>query len=173
MTIPEAAQLVLQAFALGQGGEVFVLDMGEPVRIVDLARNLILLSGLEPEREIEIRYTGLRPGEKMFEELNLGDENLATTAHPKIRSYRSQPSFDHARIKLFLHRLEAVSQAGDVAALVLLLKEAIPDYNPGSDLLKAALHPNAGMGTWSPPAIPAAQTETAHPPRVTPAALLN
>ncbi len=87
MTIPEAAQLVLQAFSIGKGGEVFVLEMGEPVKIAELAKNLILLSGLQPGRDIEIQYTGLRPGEKMFEELNLDDENLIPTSHVKIMSY--------------------------------------------------------------------------------------
>lgn len=84
MTIPEAVQLVLQAATLGQGGEVFVLDMGEPVRIADLARDLIRLSGLEPGRDIEIRYTGLRPGEKLFEELFNAGESYARTQHEKI-----------------------------------------------------------------------------------------
>ena len=139
MTIPEAAQLVLQALSIGKGGEVFVLEMGEPVKVADLARNLILLSGLQPERDIEIRYIGLRPGEKMFEELNLRHESLTSTSHPKIRSYIGHQSPDAAQIAASLNRLRTIVEMQDVASLVLLLKELIPDYNPGSDLLKAAL----------------------------------
>ncbi len=139
MTIPEAAQLVLQAFCIGRGGEIFVLEMGEPVRIADLARNLILLSGLQPERDIEIQFTGLRPGEKMFEELNLQDERLIQTSHPKIKSYLSQENTDVRQIETFLHRLQQIVERQDVAGLLLILKELIPDYNPGAELLKAAL----------------------------------
>ncbi len=84
MTIPEASQLVLQASVLGQGGEVFLLDMGEPVRIVDLARDLIELSGFIPDEDIEIKFTGIRPGEKLFEELTVADESTERTAHPEI-----------------------------------------------------------------------------------------
>jgi FlaA1/EpsC-like NDP-sugar epimerase len=84
MTIPEAAQLVLQAGCMGQGGEIFVLDMGEPVKIVDLARDVILLSGLRPGIDIHIEFTGLRPGEKLFEELSVDDENAQKTRHPKV-----------------------------------------------------------------------------------------
>lgn len=84
MTIPEAAQLVIQAGALADGGEVFVLDMGEPVKIADLARDLIRLSGLEPDVDVRIEYTGLRPGEKLYEELMLAEEDLVQTAHEKI-----------------------------------------------------------------------------------------
>jgi FlaA1/EpsC-like NDP-sugar epimerase len=84
MTIPEAVQLVLQAGAQGQGGELFVLDMGEPVKIADLARDLIRLSGLEEGADIEIRYTGMRPGEKLYEEVLFGDEDVRSTEHPKV-----------------------------------------------------------------------------------------
>jgi FlaA1/EpsC-like NDP-sugar epimerase len=139
MTISEAVQLVLQAFSIGKGGEVFVLEMGQPVRIADLARNLILLSGLQPERDIEIQYTGLRPGEKMYEELNLQDEHLIQTSHAKIRSYFCHQNLDAMQIKASLHQLQAIVEGQDVASLVVLLKELVPDYNPGTALLKTAL----------------------------------
>jgi FlaA1/EpsC-like NDP-sugar epimerase len=84
MTIPEASQLVLQAGALGSGGEIFVLDMGEPVRIVNLAEDMIRLSGLTPYEDIDIVFTGVRKGEKLFEELEITGENLDKTNHPKI-----------------------------------------------------------------------------------------
>ena len=87
MTIPEASQLVLQASAMGRGGEVFVLDMGEPVRIVDLARNLILLSGLRPDEDIRIEFTGMRPGEKLYEELSHLEEGTVGTQHTKVRVF--------------------------------------------------------------------------------------
>ncbi|GAG79693.1 unnamed protein product, partial [marine sediment metagenome] len=84
MTIPEASQLVLQAATMGKGGEIFVLDMGEPVKIVDLARELITLSGLRPGEDIEMVFTGPRPGEKLFEELSIKGEDMQPTRHPKI-----------------------------------------------------------------------------------------
>jgi len=173
MTIPEAAQLVLQAFCIGRGGEIFVLEMGEPVRIVDLARNLILLSGLQPERDIEIRFTGLRPGEKIFEELNLEDERLMQTSHPKIRSYLSQENPDVRQIETFLHRLQQIVERQDVASLLLLLKELIPDYNPGAELLKVALssRPIQAIPVINPAAHGQAQTAIA--PKFTPAAIVN
>ena len=139
MTIPEASQLVLQASLIGKGGEVFVLEMGQPVKILDLARNLILLSGLQPERDIEIQFTGLRPGEKMFEELNLQDEHHVPTSHAKIRSYVCHQDFDVMQFKASLQNLQAIVEGHDIANLVLLLKEWIPDYNPGGELLKSAL----------------------------------
>jgi FlaA1/EpsC-like NDP-sugar epimerase len=84
MTIPEAVQLVLQAGALGRGGEVFVLDMGEPVKIVDLAADLVRLSGLELGSDIELRFSGVRPGEKLHEEVFFSGENVIATEHPKV-----------------------------------------------------------------------------------------
>jgi FlaA1/EpsC-like NDP-sugar epimerase len=84
MTIPEASQLVLQAGAIGSGGEIFVLDMGKPVRILDLAEDMIRLSGLTPYDDVDIVFTGIRSGEKLFEELEISGENLLKTRHPKI-----------------------------------------------------------------------------------------
>src|SRR5206468_2318377 len=92
MTIPEASQLVMQAGAIGQGGEIFVLDMGSPVRILDLARELIRRNGLRPETDIEIRFSGIRPGEKLYEELACDDEQTRPTGHPKIRVWQLPPA---------------------------------------------------------------------------------
>ena len=139
MTIPEASQLVLQAFSMGKGGEVFVLDMGEPVKIVDLARNLILLSGLQPDRDIKIQFSGVRPGEKLFEELNLHDECLIPTSHPKIKSFLSYCDVDTKQFGARLQDLRRIVEMQDVSGLALLLKEIIPDYNPTSQLLREAL----------------------------------
>jgi FlaA1/EpsC-like NDP-sugar epimerase len=138
MTISEASQLVLQASAIGEGGEVFVLDMGDPVKIVDLARNLILLSGLEPDRDIKIQFSGLRPGEKLIEELNMQDECLLPTSHAKIRRYVGSSDLNIREVEAYLLQLQQIVDRRDVARLILLLKELILDYNPGSGLLKAA-----------------------------------
>jgi FlaA1/EpsC-like NDP-sugar epimerase len=91
MTTPEAVSLVIQAGAIGGGGEIFVLDMGEPVRIIDLARDMIRLSGKEPERDIPIQFIGVRAGEKLHEELWGADEEVAKTGHPKISRARRIP----------------------------------------------------------------------------------
>jgi len=173
MTIPEAAQLVLQAFSIGKGGEVFVLEMGEPLRIADLAKNLILLSGFQPGREIEIQYTGLRPGEKMFEELHLQDEHLIPTSHAKIRSYVGNLNRDIKQIKTFLLRLQNIAEKQDVANLVLLLKELIPDYNPGAELLKTALFTKTDHVVWAKAPVLSVQSEAPAGPKLTPASLLN
>ncbi|HET7501661.1 MAG TPA: nucleoside-diphosphate sugar epimerase/dehydratase [Kofleriaceae bacterium] len=91
MTIPEACQLVMQAGAMGEGGEIFILDMGQPVKIVDLARDLVTLSGLRPDEDIEIRFTGVRPGEKLFEELSTAAEHAEKTRHPKVYIGKIKP----------------------------------------------------------------------------------
>ncbi len=126
-------------FAIGKGGEVFVLDMGDPVKIVDLARNLILLSGLQPDKDIKIQFTGVRPGEKLFEELNLQDEDLVPTSHAKIRSYVSPYNVDAMRIKACMQDLQQAVSERDTLRIVRVLKELIPDYTPGSKLMKSAV----------------------------------
>jgi FlaA1/EpsC-like NDP-sugar epimerase len=173
MTIPEATQLVLQAFSIGKGGEVFVLEMGAPVKITDLAKNLILLSGLQPERDIEIQFTGLRPGEKMFEELNLHDEHLIPTSHAMIRSYLCHQDVDAMQLKASLLRLQAIVEGQDVANLVLLLKELVPDYNPGTELLKTALSIKPYDAGSDKIPVHSGQTETPVVAKSTPRALLN
>ncbi|KPQ29093.1 MAG: putative nucleoside-diphosphate sugar epimerase [Marinobacter excellens HL-55] len=144
MTIPEASQLVLQAGSMGEGGEVFVLDMGEPVKIVDLARKIIRLMGLEekneahPDGDIEIVFTGLRPGEKLFEELLIGN-NPQGTAHPRIMMAR-EISLTWPEVHRILEGLGRASQAFDCGAAVNLLKGSHTGYVPNggvSDLVWA------------------------------------
>ena len=138
MTIPEAAQLVIQASALAQGGEVFLLDMGEPVRILDLARRMIRLSGLEvrdeehPEGDIEIRFTGLRSGEKLREELLIGDSDLPTE-HPMIRQARER-SLAWERLHDYLKRLAAASHGFDYPTVRVILQEAVAEYRPENNI---------------------------------------
>ncbi len=134
MTIPEAVQLVLQASSMGRGGEIFVLDMGEPVRIVDLAQNLIRLSGFEPDREIKITFTGLRPGEKLFEELQLEGEGMKHTSHEKIRVLDGgEPDF--IQVRMWLDDLSALVEAKNVSGLILKLKQIVPEYRPSREIL--------------------------------------
>lgn len=129
MTIAEAVSLILQAAAMGQGGEIFVLDMGQPVRIRDLAEKMIRLSGLVPGRDIGIAYTGLRPGEKLHEELFYRNEKLRGTTHPKLllASCCEMKSADLDSAMVELHQ---AATAGDSAAMVRALQEAIPQYRP-------------------------------------------
>ncbi len=134
MTIPEAVQLVLQASTMGKGGEIFLLDMGSPVKIVDLAKNLIRLSGLDPERDVPIVYTGLRPGEKLFEELKLDGEGIKATSHPKIRVLDGG-SVDFPEVSRWLDDLSALVEAKSVSGLVRKLQEIVPEYAPSKELL--------------------------------------
>ena len=129
MTIPEAVSLVLQSGAQGCGGEIFVLDMGKPVKIVDLAKQLIELSGLKTGEHIEIEFTGLRPGEKLFEELQHTAENLAPTDHPKILRFVSEP---HAitRLNDEFASLQSCLHVLGTDELKLLIKTIVPEYQP-------------------------------------------
>jgi FlaA1/EpsC-like NDP-sugar epimerase len=131
MTIPEATQLVLQAAALGEGGEIFVLDMGEPVRIVDLARDMIALSGFEPEVDIDIVFTGVRPGEKLFEELGTAEDRVDRTRHEKIFVGRI-PERPPSVVRQGLMRLRSAVEARDER----LIREALQSVVPEADLLE-------------------------------------
>ena len=132
MTIPEAVQLVLQAAAFGDNGETFVLDMGQPVRIADLARDLIELSGLQVGRDIDITYTGLRPGEKLFEELFLGGEGYGHTQHQRIFvSHADALPPDPISFHGLLNNLLAAAQSGRQDEVRHWLKALLPEYNSG------------------------------------------
>jgi FlaA1/EpsC-like NDP-sugar epimerase len=130
MTIPEAVQLILQASVRSQGGDVFVLDMGEQVRITDLARNMIVLSGLVPDQDIKITYSGLRPGEKLYEELFERDERVEPTSHAKIKRVVGGNLFEVNELARRLDRLEESLSRPDQVALVSQLKELVPTYVP-------------------------------------------
>jgi FlaA1/EpsC-like NDP-sugar epimerase len=138
MTIPEAAQLVIQAGAMGKGGDVFVLDMGEPVKIVDLATNLIKLSGLEvkseanPLGDIEIKFTGLRPGEKLFEELLIGDD-VGKTAHERIMT-ANESYLPYVEYRPILNRLDKACHEFDHEMIRKILLEAPAGFNPTDDI---------------------------------------
>lgn len=145
MTIPEAVQLVLQASTMGDSSEIFVLDMGKPIRVVDLARNLIRLSGLEPDKEIEIIYTGLRPGEKLFEELMLEGEGLKRTSHDKIRVLSGTGS-SLEQVRLWLDELSALVGAKNVYGLVQMFRQIVPEYKASEEILASAQVDRHDMG---------------------------
>ena len=139
MSIPEAAELVIQAGALGKGGDVFVLDMGEPIKIYDLAKRLISLSGMElkdednPEGDIEIIFTGLRPGEKLYEELLIGDR-VSTTEHKRI--FRAEEDFLVAEeIEQYINLLQEAEKKGDVKALKEVLRKVVSGFTPENEIV--------------------------------------
>jgi FlaA1/EpsC-like NDP-sugar epimerase len=135
MTIPEASQLILQAAAMGKGGEIFILKMGTPVIIADMARDLIRLSGKEPDIDVEIVYTGLRDGEKLCEELIIEGENISPTGHEKImvlKSNQQDSEWPQIRQKLDadIEELVTYSLNHDAEAIKRKLKEIVPEYTP-------------------------------------------
>ena len=141
MSIPEAAELVIQAGAMGKGGDVFVLDMGEPVKIYELAKKLIRLSGMEvkdennPEGDIEIIFTGLRPGEKLYEELLIG-QNVSTTEHKQI--LRAEEEFlDAKELEMHLASISEAEKNGDVKALRNILKSVVSGFTPEEEIVDA------------------------------------
>ena len=127
MTISEACQLILQAGGMGQGGEIYILDMGRSIRIVDMARDLIRLSGLEPEQDVTIQYTGLRPGEKLFEELVAAGEDVVSTDHEKIMAVRS-PEGKLEGLWEQINLLLQAAQNQDEKEIRALLKRIAPEF---------------------------------------------
>jgi FlaA1/EpsC-like NDP-sugar epimerase len=129
MTIPEAVGLVLESAALGSSGAIFTLDMGKPVRILDLARQLITLYGFIPDQDIRIEFTGLRPGEKLFEELSYQGESITTTRHPKIMRLVCEPQ----PLELIRAQILGLAEKADrleADHLKRLLSQAVPEYKP-------------------------------------------
>jgi FlaA1/EpsC-like NDP-sugar epimerase len=147
MAVSEAGQLVLHALVLGEGGEILVPDMGEPVSILALARNFILLSGLDPDRDIKIEFTGARPGEKLVEQLHKQNEQLIPTPHSKIYTLLHSGDVDAPQLTVFLEELKEAVGERDALSVILLLKKMVPDYLPSSQLLQDAmrLHKNCGI----------------------------
>lgn len=138
MLIPEAAQLVLQAGCFAKGGEVFVLDMGKPVRIYDLALDLIKLSGLEPNRDIKVKITGLRPGEKLYEELLMSEEGLKSTGHNKI--YIGKPTFESIdSLNKKLEELKELLKENDDKLIKEKMKQIVPTYKEPSEVNEVAI----------------------------------
>ncbi len=128
MTIPEASQLVLQAAAMGKGGEIFVLDMGEPVKIVDLAKELITLSGFRPGEDIEIVFTGVRPGEKLFEELSVEGEDMMPTRHSKIGVWQKNTPLSREVLYEKINNLVSIADKQDYKQIVSAIKQLVPEY---------------------------------------------
>jgi FlaA1/EpsC-like NDP-sugar epimerase len=134
MTIPEAVSLVIQASTIGKGGEVLVLDMGEPVSIVSLAEELIRLHGLKPGIDIDIQYTGIRPGEKMFEEILTAEEGTEATRHEKIFIVRGRDNFGMDKIEAMLHEMHNLIDKvpfDDCVAIRQLLGKYVKYYSTG------------------------------------------
>ena len=162
MTIPEAVQLTLQAAVLGQGGEVMVLDMGDPVKIVDLAQDLVHLSGLEVGEDIDIVFTGLRPGEKLYEELFIPGETYGRTAHEKIFVASNGSNSLPDQLDAAIQALATSAQRNDRDAIVRSLRSLIPEFEPshaGVVPLETAQSPEAHPVEPGRPALAAANAK--------------
>lgn len=136
MTIPEACELVLQAGTMGQGGEIFVFDMGEPVKILNLATRMIKLSGYEPDFDIKIVYTGLRPGEKLYEELLSDDTRTLPTHHEKIMISKD-PTMEYAEIDALSAKISEAARSGDKIEVVRILKEIVKEFKSNNSIFEA------------------------------------
>jgi len=129
MTIPEACQLMLQAGAMGEGGEIFILDMGTPVKIIDMARDLIRLSGFEPDVDIPIELIGLRPGEKLHEELITEGEGIVPTSHEKIMVLRGKPE-DQVCLNGSIDEMAKLACNQESDKIMIQLREIVKEYQP-------------------------------------------
>jgi len=129
MTIPESVQLIMQAGAMGRGGEIFLLDMGEPIKITDLARDMITLSGLVPEKDIKIVFTGLRPGEKLYEELLTDGEEITSTLHKKIKVAAAE----NVDVEVLTRQIEELFESlcdGFSFTTLEMIKKIVPEFHP-------------------------------------------
>ena len=126
MSIPEATQLVLQAAGIGEGGEIMVLNMGEPIKIVDLAHDFIRLSGYEPEEDIKIEYVGLRPGEKLYEELLLNDENMLPTSHHLVSVAKARSADE--KLTDWVNQILSLAEKDE--CIRDILGKIVPEYSP-------------------------------------------
>ncbi len=133
MTIPEACELVLQAGTMGSGGEVFVFDMGEPVKILDMARRMIKLSGFEPEVDIKIIFTGLRPGEKLYEELLTDHAKTLPTPHEKIMISKDTP-MEYEEINALVNKLIEALHTEEKFKVVRVLKKIVPEFKSNNSV---------------------------------------
>ena len=128
MTIPEACRLVMEAATMSTGNQIFVFDMGEPVKIDQLARRMISLAGFTPDVDIKIRYSGLRPGEKLYEEVLANDENTLPSFHNRIRIAKVR-EYDYQYSQFVVARLENLARQVNIPDMVQLMKEVVPEYH--------------------------------------------
>lgn len=136
MTIPEACRLVMEAANMSSGNEIFVFDMGEPVRIADMARRMIQLAGYNPDEDIKIEYIGLRPGEKLYEEVLANEENTTPTSHGRIRVANVRP-MEYSKVCNIVTEMEELARKVDITSLVQLMKRTVPEYAPENDKYRA------------------------------------